>query len=50
MSEGEARNFVRQILQGVQYMHKKGIVHLDLKASSYFLNFHWKQVDENWNN
>ena len=33
MSEDEAREYVRQILLGVQHMHKHNIVHLDLKVS-----------------
>ncbi|VDM08832.1 unnamed protein product, partial [Wuchereria bancrofti] len=37
MSEDETRNFIRQILQGVQQMHNKGIVHLDLKPENIML-------------
>ncbi|KAK6109169.1 Immunoglobulin I-set domain family protein [Brugia pahangi] len=37
MSEDEARNFIRQILQGVQQMHNNGIVHLDLKPENIML-------------
>ncbi|EJD74527.1 CAMK/MLCK protein kinase [Loa loa] len=37
MSEDEARTFIRQILQGIQYMHNKGIVHLDLKLENIML-------------
>ncbi|KAL3986026.1 Immunoglobulin I-set domain family protein [Acanthocheilonema viteae] len=37
MSEDEARSFIRQILQGVQYMHNKDIVHLDLKPENIML-------------
>ena len=36
ISEKEAVFFVKQILQGVRCMHKKGILHLDLKVSLVF--------------
>lgn len=32
MTEDEARDYMRQLLLGVQHMHKKNIVHLDLKV------------------
>uniref|UniRef100_A0A915PUX1 Uncharacterized protein n=1 Tax=Setaria digitata TaxID=48799 RepID=A0A915PUX1_9BILA len=37
MSEDEACNFIRQILQGVQCMHRSNIVHLDLKPDNILL-------------
>ena len=33
LTEKEVVRYVRQILQGVQHMHKQSIVHLDLKVS-----------------
>ena len=33
LSEDESRDYVRQLLLGVQHMHRKNIVHLDLKVS-----------------
>ena len=33
ISEKEVVFFIKQILQGVRCMHKKGILHLDLKVS-----------------
>lgn len=33
ISEKEAVFFIKQILQGVRCMHKKGILHLDLKVN-----------------
>ncbi|XP_065063418.1 uncharacterized protein LOC135689975 isoform X1 [Rhopilema esculentum] len=37
ISEAEAVFFVRQILQGVRCMHRKGILHLDLKPENVML-------------
>jgi len=36
-SEGEARDIMRQLLQAVSYMHYRGIVHRDLKASLFIV-------------
>ena len=33
--EGEAIHFLKQILDGLQYIHKKMICHLDLKVPSH---------------
>jgi len=32
LSEEEATRFIRQILDGVEYLHSKRIVHFDLKV------------------
>ncbi|VDK50737.1 unnamed protein product [Anisakis simplex] len=37
MSEDEVRNYIHQILLGVQHMHQKDIVHLDLKPENILL-------------
>lgn len=37
--EGEAICFLRQILDGLQYMHKKMICHLDLKVACNHSNY-----------
>jgi serine/threonine protein kinase len=34
MSEKEAIRYMRQICEGVQFMHENNTVHLDLKVSS----------------
>lgn len=39
-TEGEIRNFMSQVLQGLAYMHKNGYFHRDLKPGieqSYFV-------------
>lgn len=33
LTEKEASFYMYQLLQGLQYMHKKNIVHLDLKVT-----------------
>ena len=37
ISEEEIRHIVRQILQGLGYLHSRGILHRDIKASNIFL-------------
>ena len=34
LTEGEASFYMYQLLQGLQYMHTKNIVHLDLKVGN----------------
>lgn len=37
LSEEEATQFIKQILNGVQYLHSKGIAHFDLKPENIML-------------
>ncbi|XP_044049253.1 death-associated protein kinase 2 isoform X1 [Siniperca chuatsi] len=37
LSEEEATQFIKQILDGVQYLHSKGITHFDLKPENIML-------------
>ena len=32
MTEAEAINYIRQVCDGIKYMHEKSIVHLDIKV------------------
>lgn len=36
-SEEEARKFMRQIVEGIMYLHSHGIVHRDLSLSNILL-------------
>ena len=38
MDESMTRNFMRQILQSVNYMHYKGIVHRDIKLENLMID------------
>lgn len=40
MTNEEAVFFIKQILDGVQYLHEKKIIHRDLKLGNLFLNDH----------
>ena len=37
MSEAEARDYVYQLLVAVKHMHRKGVVHLDIKPENILL-------------
>lgn len=37
LTEAKCRDFVRQILRGINYIHKKRIIHLDLKPQNIVL-------------
>lgn len=39
LMEEDAIDYVRQVLEGLKYMHSKSIVHLDLKVRSIFFFF-----------
>ena len=47
ITEPEARYFMKQILDGVGYLHKNNILHRDLKLGNLFLddNLHVKIGD-----
>lgn len=42
MPETKARNVMKQILDGVGYLHSKGIIHRDLKLSNILLTHSWE--------
>ncbi|XP_040273527.1 serine/threonine-protein kinase PLK2-like isoform X2 [Bufo bufo] len=37
LTEPEVRYYMKQILQGVQFLHHQGIIHRDLKLSNFFI-------------
>ncbi|XP_069818558.1 inactive serine/threonine-protein kinase PLK5 isoform X2 [Dendropsophus ebraccatus] len=37
LTEPEVRYYMKQILQGVQFLHQQGIIHRDLKLSNFFI-------------
>lgn len=38
MTEPEARYYMRQMIQGCQYLHNNRVIHRDLKLGNLFLN------------
>jgi serine/threonine protein kinase len=40
LTEGEARHWFRQVMNGVQYMHKHGICHRDLSPENVMIDNH----------
>ena len=38
MAQGQARRFFRQLIQGVEYLHEKGIAHRDIKPENLLLD------------
>ncbi|KAG8284693.1 Serine/threonine-protein kinase plk1 [Homalodisca vitripennis] len=38
LTEPEVRYFMKQILEGVLYLHERGIIHRDLKLGNLFIN------------
>lgn len=47
MAEEEVRDYIHQILLGVQYMHKNNIVHLDLKVHNALITKIYKIFNSN---
>ncbi|KAM4706809.1 inactive serine/threonine-protein kinase PLK5 [Discoglossus pictus] len=37
LTEPEVRYYMKQILQGLQFLHQQGIIHRDLKLSNFFI-------------
>ncbi|XP_069596298.1 serine/threonine-protein kinase PLK2-like isoform X2 [Ranitomeya imitator] len=37
LTEPEVRYYMKQILQGVQFLHQQGVIHRDLKLSNFFI-------------
>ena len=38
LTEPEVRYFMCQAIQGVDYLHKQGIIHRDIKLGNVFIN------------
>lgn len=38
ISVSDAKNLMKQLLEGIEYMHSKGIMHRDLKTSNLLLD------------
>lgn len=41
LQESEAAFYALQLLDAISYMHKKNVIHRDLKLGNLFLNSHW---------
>lgn len=48
LSEKQVIRYMRQVLYGVQHMHQKNMVHLDLKVSETALFFVWNDVNQGY--
>lgn len=44
LGENEARRYFQQLLDAVDYCHRKGVYHRDLKVHFYFMYCFWKSL------